>query len=92
MPCTTIHTPDGTVLACSRTGRRPRPCAVCGRPARYLCDFVVTRVVEGHVCTTTCDKPLCGEHARRRPGGKDWCLGHPLPGAAASQARESVGE
>jgi hypothetical protein len=77
MPCHHIETPTGTILACSRGGNRK--CSVCGRHARYLCDFPVTVDIEGQPCRTTCDKPLCSEHARRRSGGKDWCYDHPLP-------------
>lgn len=85
MPCRKIETPTGTILVCSR-GRGNRSCSVtgCRNRARYLCDYPVEiDLGDGQVGKTTCDKPLCGEHARRRPCGKDWCYEHPLPTAAA---------
>lgn len=87
-----IHTEDGTIIACS-LGRSNRRCAVCGRPAPYLCDYPVTiQLGDGAVGRTTCDKPLCSEHARGRGGGKHWCYDHVTAGSEASQAREAQGE
>jgi len=73
MPCTpfTIKSKNGLVVRgflCSRR-RQARPkCVVCGRPADFLCDFVVDE--------KTCDKPLCGVHRAKVAPGIDYCVEH----------------
>lgn len=90
MPCKKIETPIGTIIACSRGGNRK--CAVCNRPAPYLCDYPVTiQLGDGAVGRTTCDKPLCGEHAKGIGGGKHHCYDHPRLSRETSQAKPAEG-
>ena len=74
MPCNPVKLPGGgTAIVCSGRGRRPKPCAYCGRPSSRLCDFPVTkdRGVKG-----TCDAPLCERCTARIAGDGDLCRAH----------------
>jgi hypothetical protein len=63
--------------ACSR-GRKSRPrCKTCRRPARYFCDYPVTRKgVAG-----TCDRACCARHRKHVGPDRDYCEPHALKSA-----------
>jgi hypothetical protein len=75
MPCETILGPGGTIaIACTR-GQRRAPCGEpgCDGSAHYACDYPLSGVMAGK----TCDRPLCGGHARRQPGrNRHYCPAH----------------
>lgn len=69
MPCIPVQIPGAFGLVCTRGGRRPKPCSICGQPSARLCDW---RKPNGK----SCSKPLCERCAV--PGGPDvdWCPSH----------------
>lgn len=73
MPCQVIELEDGTkMIACSR-GQQPKPkCYICGRPADFLCDYVLEYGLEN----PTCDRPICNQHRVRMGPGIDYCPEH----------------
>ena len=64
---------DGHRMILCHSGRRPEPkCYVCGRPAPYLCDYVLEFGLEN----PTCDRPLCEQHRIKIGSGIDYCPEH----------------
>lgn len=64
---------DFQVFVCNR-GTRRRYCATpgCHQQPTGLCEFPVTRKgVAGK-----CDRPMCGGHTVKMPGGAHYCAGH----------------
>ena len=73
MGCEVMQDRDGHTIGfrCSRGRRQPPPlCRYCNRTSTKLCDG------PGRTAGTTCDVPMCDEHAH--PGGKnvDYCEEH----------------
>ncbi len=72
MPCNPIKLPGGgSAIICSR-GPRRKPCCHCGRPSDKLCDFPLTGAKAG----STCDRPVCENHAIHREPDTDYCPTH----------------
>jgi len=53
------HSDEGATAIEGR--KKPEPCYLCGKPSVALCDYVLEYGLED----PTCDRPLCGEHARK---------------------------
>ena len=76
MPCRTLRLADGRIaIACGPRVRRPLlRCVVCGCPntmcSMKLCDG------PGLQPDTTCDRPVCTEHAVHRDPNTDFCPQH----------------
>ena len=75
MGCEFFTDDDGrvTMIACSR-GPKARTCAECRklnrkRTGTKLCDFKTSS-------TTTCDEPMCAEHATSVGPDRDLCPTH----------------
>lgn len=71
MPCEKITlTSGGCGFLCSRGRAKepPKPCYVCGKPSTRLCDYR-----DGF---TTCDQPMCDEHAHHHGTDTDYCEEH----------------
>jgi len=47
-------------------------CYICGKPADYLCDYVL----EIGLQNPTCDRPMCNEHRVKVAEGIDYCREH----------------
>ena len=74
MPCRTVSLPEGGYAIICGRGSRPKPCSICGRPHRKLCDFPLTGEKDGK----TCDRPLCERCAVHPDPAKDldYCPAH----------------
>lgn len=77
MGCQWIETPDGAMVVCGRF-QSPRPCAECGKEARFLCDWILQRATAARRRHRRCSRPLCADHAAKPPGarGKHLCPEH----------------
>jgi hypothetical protein len=64
-----IKLPNGQAVIVCRSGAK-QICA-CGRPAIALCDWKVSEHKSG-----TCDRPICGLHAKRVAEDKHLCPEH----------------
>lgn len=69
-PC--IAVPGGIV--CVRGARRPS-CQWCDRPSLRLCDTPLEPVTFGRA-PSTCDAPMCADHATRVTMRTDVCPDH----------------
>ena len=64
---------DGTRMILCHSGKRPKEkCYVCGKPAPYLCDYVLEFGLEN----PTCDRPMCAEHRVKIGPNIDYCKEH----------------
>lgn len=56
MPCDPLKDQAGRPIgwACSRGGRKPKPCAYCNAASSRLCDYPKPDGPQG-----TCSRPLC---------------------------------
>lgn len=60
----------GNMIVC---GDRPKPkCYICGKPAPFLCDYILQFSLEN----PTCDRPLCEEHRVKKGPNIDYCPEH----------------
>ncbi len=73
MPCNVLTDPNGKPIgfACSRGGRKPKPCAYCGAASSRLCDYPVVGGVEG-----MCSRPICDRCTTRLGKETDLCREH----------------
>jgi hypothetical protein len=71
MPCDISEKNGITTIICSR-GRRPQPCTFdgCNRDGSFLCDFPIG-------AGKTCDRRICGRHARTIAKNVQHCITHP---------------
>ncbi len=87
MACKSItgQTSDGTPwrgTICGPRGRKPKPCAYCGKPSSKLCDFVIgygpgeSPSTPGMAAAKTCDKPICGACSVHTEPDTDICRRH----------------
>jgi len=79
--------PDGSVvtgIACGRSPRRSCSVPDCRNPATLRCDFPVRAPSRK---STTCDRWLCRQHAKRVGTDRDYCPPH----VRADQALRSHG-
>lgn len=84
MVCTPVKAEDGTVMICFHGRSRSRPvklCYFCDKPSTKLCDFKwkhsqITKGVQ-HQVTSTCNRPLCDNHAVEVGHDIDYCHTHP---------------
>lgn len=67
MPCYMKDTPSGRLFACSEVVSER--CADCSWFADFACDYPVG---DGK----TCDRLICGDHAREVAPGVHYCPGH----------------
>lgn len=64
---------DGQRMILCHSERRPeQKCYICGRPAPFLCDYVLEFGLEN----PTCDRPLCNEHRVNKGKDTDYCPEH----------------
>ena len=64
---------DGHRMILCHSGRRPeQKCYICGRPAPFLCDYILQFGLEN----PTCDRPICNEHRSQRGKDIDYCPEH----------------
>lgn len=69
MPCAHIKLPGGGHAIVRYSGARQKKCKVCKHAAPYLCDWKVGKA-------KTCDKPICGQHAKEVAPDKHLCPEH----------------
>lgn len=67
MKCARVMLNGTPTIVCGTN--RIRGCCVCCAPAGRLCDWKIGK-------DTTCDKPICDEHAHQPAVGKDLCQDH----------------
>lgn len=86
--CETVNLPNGLgrAVICIRGGRR---CWECPSGSKFQCDFPIGKYKSGKKKgrTRTCDRHLCGSHARHGvTEGIDFCSEH-FPIARAAYER-----
>lgn len=70
MPCKVVPVDGGHAIICIR-GKRFKPCAYCAALHEVLCDG------PGATKGSTCDLPMCREHATHVEGRNlDYCRKH----------------